>query len=344
MALLAAAIVASVTVDLGPAVRARAEDAGSKYIERPLHIGALKIHLLTGKVLVENLTIDGLHPGDRPFFTAKQIAVALDWVPAFSLHPDITISSVEMTDWQMLVEKWDGAHNFPRFSHDDGKPPGPKRLTTTLKYLHAFRGQFTFEDHETPWSVICRNLDINIGNLPKYHGTATFTGGTVAIQDFVPMWANMKAQFVIDGSRIHLDRIDMDTDGATTVASGDVDMAHWPNQGYQVKSRVNFPRMRELFFKDETWRLAGDGDFTGTFRLFKTGEETNRDLTGTFASELAGLNDYRFPRSTARCAGRSTASTSGTPARSSTAATRSSSTASSRSARRPSRRTTSTPP
>ena len=110
------------------------------------------------------------------------------------------------------------------------------------------------------------------------------------------MWANMKAQFVIDGSRIHLDRIDMDTDGATTVATGDVDMAHWPNQGYQVKSRVNFPRMRELFFKDEPWRISGAGDFTGSFRLFKTGDDTQRDLTGTFASELAGLNDYRFPR------------------------------------------------
>ncbi len=251
---------------------------------------------MTGKVLVEDLTIDGLHPGDRPFFSARQIAVALDWVPAFSRRPDITISSVEMTDWQMLVEKWDGAHNFPRFSHDDGKPPGPKRLTTTLKHLRAFRGQFAFEDHETPWSVTCPNLDIDITNLPNYHGTATFTGGTVAIQDFVPMWANMKAEFVIDGSRIHLDRIDMNTDGATTIASGDVDMGHWPNQGYQVKSRVNFPRMRELFFKDEPWRLAGAGDFTGTFRLFKTGEETNRDLTGTFTSELAGLNDYRFPR------------------------------------------------
>ena len=295
VALLAASIVASVTVDLGPAVRARAEDAGSKYIERPLHIGSLRIRLLTGKVLVENLTIDGLHAGDRPFFTAKQIAVALDWAPAFRLHPDVTISSVEMTDWQMLVEKWENAHNFPRFNHDDGKPPGPNRVTTTLKYLRAFRGQFAFEDHETPWRVICRNLDINIGNLPKYHGTATFNGGTVTIQDFVPMWANMKAQFVIDGSRIHLDRIDMDTDGATTVASGDVDMAHWPNQGYQVKSRVNFPRMRELFFKDETWRISGAGDFTGSFLLFKTGDETNRDLTGTFASELAGLNDYRFP-------------------------------------------------
>ena len=295
VALLGAAIVASVTIDLGPAVRGKAEDAGSKYIERPLHIGSLRIRLLTGKVLVEDLSIDGLHAGDRPFFTAKRIAVALDWMPAFSLHPDVTISSVEMTDWQMLVEKWDGAHNFPRFSHDDGQPPGPKRFTTTLRYLRAFRGQFTFEDHETPWSVVCRNLDVNIRNVPNYHGTATFNGGTVAIQDFVPMWANMKAQFVIDGPRIHLDRIDMETDGATTVATGDVDMAHWPNQGYQVKSRVNFPRMRELFFRDESWRLAGNGDFTGTFRLFKTGEETNRDLNGTFASELAGLNDYRFP-------------------------------------------------
>ena len=167
MALLAAAIVASITIDLGPVVRARAEDAGSKYIERPLHIGALRIHLLTGKVLVEDLKIDGLHKDDRPFFTAKQIAVALDWLPAFHLHPDITISSVEMTDWQMLVEKWDGSHNFPRFNHDDGKPPGPKRMTTTLRHLRAFRGQFSFEDHETPWSVVCRNLDISIGNLPQ---------------------------------------------------------------------------------------------------------------------------------------------------------------------------------
>ena len=295
VALLAAAIVASVTIDLGPAVRARAEDAGSKYLERPLHIGALKIRLLTGRVYVEHLTIDGLRPGDRPFFTAGRIAVALDWLPAFSLHPDITISSVEMTDWQMLVEKWENGHNFPRFNHDDGTPPGPKRITTTLQYLRADRGRFTFEDHETPWGVICPNLDLTIANLPTYHGTATFNGGTVTIQDFVPMSAKMKATFVIDGSRIRLDRIDMDTDGATTVATGEVDMGHWPNQGYQVKSRVNFPRMRELFFKDESWRISGNGDFTGSFRLFKTGEETNRDLTGTFASDLAGLNDYRFP-------------------------------------------------
>ncbi len=295
VALLAAAIVASVTIDLGPSVRHRAETAGSDYIERPLHIGALSIRLLTGRVIVENLTIDGLHAGDRPFFTAKRIEVGLDWLPAIARKPDITISSVEMTDWQMLVEKWDGAHNFPRFNHDDGKPSGPRPVTVTLRFLHAYRGQFTFEDHETPWSAICRNLDINIGNVPNYHGTAVFDSGSVTIQDFVPMWAKMKAQFVIDGPRIHLSRIDLDTDGATTVARGDVDMGHWPNQTYQVQSTVKFPRMRQLFFKDETWDLTGDGKFTGIFRLLKRGEDTDRDLTGTFTSELAGVNTYRFP-------------------------------------------------
>jgi translocation-and-assembly-module (TAM) inner membrane subunit TamB-like protein len=295
VALLAAAVVASLTIDLGPAVLARAESAGSKYIERPLHIGRLSIHVITGKVVVENLTIDGVHPGDRPFFTAKEVRVALDWLPAFARRPDITISSVEMTDWQMLVEKWDGGHNFPRFNHDDGTPPGPKRLTTTLKWLRAYRGQFTFEDHETPWGVVCRNLDINITNLPTYHGTATFTGGTVTIQDFEPMWANMTAQFVIDGPRIHLDRIDLDSDGAKTVLTGDVDMAHWPNQGYRMHSRVNFPRMRQLFFKDASWDVSGDGDFNGTFRLYKAGDATNRDLAGSFSSDRAGLNAYRFP-------------------------------------------------
>src|SRR5207245_10428981 len=111
----------------------------------------------------------------RPFLGAKQIAVSRDWLPAIARQPDIMIASVEMSDWQMRVERWEGADNFPRIVHkSDGKPPGPKRMTTTLRYLRAFRGQFSYEDHETPWSVICPNLDINIGNLPNYHGTAVF--------------------------------------------------------------------------------------------------------------------------------------------------------------------------
>ena len=50
--------------------------------------------------------------------------------------------------------------------------------------------------------------------------------------------------------------------------------------------------MREIFFTKENWELTGDGDFTGTFHLFKGGH----DLTGTFTSAVAGVNDYRFPQ------------------------------------------------
>ena len=110
------------------------------------------------------------------------------------------------------------------------------------------------------------------------------------------MWANMKAAFVIDGPRIHLERDrsgDRRREDASRAARSTPRTG--PNQSYQVQSRVHFPRMRELFFKNETWQVTGDGDFNGVFKLFKAGADTNRDLTGTFSSALAGVNDYRFP-------------------------------------------------
>jgi hypothetical protein len=291
-AILAAAIVTTLTIDLGPRVRGRAEREASKQIDRPVHIGRLGIHLLSGHVEVEDLSIDGLHEGDRPFFTARRLTVSLDWSTAIRKRPEFVITSVEMSDWRMLVERWEDEHNFPRFQSTGEKPKGPPAFTTTLKRLHASRGEFAYEDHETPWSIVCPNLDLTIANQPGYHGQAVFSGGVVTIQDYLPMWANMKADFAIDGGKIRLDRIDLTTDGATTFARGDVDVGRWPEMRYQVKSRVDFPRMRQLFFKDETWELAGHGDFTGVFHLFKGG----RDLTGTFASDLLGVDRYRFPR------------------------------------------------
>ncbi len=296
VALLAVVIVGTLTIDLGPWVRGLAEREGSKAIERPLHIGRLGIHVLTGKFRVEDIRIDGVHEGDRPFFTAKQLDVALDWLPVLGRRREFVVTSVEMTDWQMLVEKWDGGHNFPKFTRDEpDRPAGPKRFTTTLRYLRASRGQFVYEDHEAPWSIVCPNLDLSIGNLPHYHGDAVFTNGVVKIQDHLPMTTSMKAMFTIDGSRIHLERIDLASDGATTIAKGDVDLSHWPEMAYDVKSRVHFPRMRQIFFTDESWDVAGDGDFTGRFHLFKGGH----DLSGTFVSDRLGLHagarDYQFP-------------------------------------------------
>ena len=81
------------------------------------------------------------------------------------------------------------------------------------------------------------------------------------------------------------------TDGAHSRVRGEVDFSKWPEQRYLVDSDVDFPRMRELFFANETWRLSGQGRFQGTFHVFKGG----RDLRGDFTSALAGVNQYRFP-------------------------------------------------
>jgi hypothetical protein len=292
IAILAAALVASLTIDLGPSVRELGERQGSKQLKRPIHIGRLSIHILRGSVILDDFRIDGAKPGDRPFFTAKRLELGLDWSSAFRRRPEFIISSVEMTDWKMLVEKFpDGRNNFPKFTNNNEPDKGPRKFTTTLKYLRAWRGNFTYEDHETPWSVEAPNLDLNMTNLPRYHGTATFKGGTIRIQDHLPMWGNFRAAFVLDGPQVHLPRIDIETDGAETTASGEVDFSHWPNMAYDVKSRVHFARMREIFFTNENWRLAGDGEFAGTFRLYDHGH----NLRGTFKSENAGLNNLRFP-------------------------------------------------
>jgi hypothetical protein len=114
----------------------------------------------------------------------------------------------------------------------------------------------------------------------------------VQVQNDLPMWVHFKTRFTLDGPKVHLARIDLDTDGARTVASGDVDFAHWPEQVYRVKSVVQFQRMREIFWKDEKWTVPGEGDFAGTFRLYKGGHE----LSGTFASQQTGVNGYPFSK------------------------------------------------
>ena len=82
------------------------------------------------------------------------------------------------------------------------RPPGPRRFGSTLRYLHAYRGQFTYEDHETPWGIIAPNMDITITNSRGYNGDAAFKGGLVTIQNYVPMWTDFDAHFSIDGAQM----------------------------------------------------------------------------------------------------------------------------------------------
>ncbi len=128
-AILAVAVVTSITVDLGPVARGAAENLGKNAWKRPIHIGRLSIRLFGGRVVVDDFSIEGLEPADRPFFTAKRLEVALDWSTliqrAHPAQPEITITSVELTDWEMLAERWEDRSNFPKFANND-EPGGPE--------------------------------------------------------------------------------------------------------------------------------------------------------------------------------------------------------------------------
>ena len=62
--------------------------------------------------------------------------------------------------------------------------------------------------------------------------------------------------------------------------------------------------MRELFFKDEKWTRHRRRRLHRHVPAVQLRRDRTAISTGTFASELAGVNDYRFPDCTARCDGR----------------------------------------
>jgi hypothetical protein len=292
VAVVAALLVTVFTVDLGPSLRARAEREGTKYMERPVHIGRLSAQLTPGEFLVEDLLIEGLTPQDRPFLKAKRITVKVPWWTVFTRK--LVVESVTMTDWDMVVESWAGGrHNFPKVTPKTRRT-GPPAFTTTLRSVLATRGQFTYDDHGTPWNTVARNLTVELYRSDAtndYRGRTTISNGTVQIQSYQPFRMDMQSRFSLSNGKVHFDRMDLISDGARTVGTGDVDLGRWPEQLYQLRSRIDFPTEKEIFFHGQKFDVSGVGDFTGTFHLFKGG----RELKGSFVSGLAGVNDWRFP-------------------------------------------------
>lgn len=288
---LAVLLVSVVSIDLGPALKARAERAGGNWLDRTMRIGRLGVQLGRGRFVLEDLVIEGQRSGEEPWLTARRVEVSLTW--GALIHREVLLDTIEMTDWRMVIESFpDGRQTFPRVMGPP-RPPrtGPSPVRTTVQYVRASRGEVVYRDHGTPWSTVARNLDVTVSKLVEYRGQIRFSGGTIAIQDYVPMEADLGASFRILGSRLVFDRMKLVTDGAVSDVTGVVELAQWPEQTYHVQSRIQLPRMRELFFAGNTFSLHGESDFTGTFHLFKGG----RELKGDFHSREAGLNQLRFP-------------------------------------------------
>jgi TamB, inner membrane protein subunit of TAM complex len=297
VAVVAAIVVTFVSIDLGPAARKRAEQGASGWLDRPTHIGKLKIRLLTGEFELDDLVIEGLSPTDRPFMTAKRVFVNLPWW-TFITH-QLIVENVDMDGWDMLVEQFpNGKHSFPRVKGPPRpKPTKPSRwpMTTTVRQVTAKNGRFTYDDHSTPWRVVCPNLHVSVWKgLDTYHGTAAFKNGRVKITSYEEFATDLEARFKIDDGKVMLDEIRIDSPGAAVRGNGYVDLGNWPDMLYNVTSHVDFPIEKAIFFKDLNFTVAGQGDFAGAFRFFKTPKGTGHELKGSFTSAAAGVNAWRF--------------------------------------------------
>jgi hypothetical protein len=297
--MVAVLLVTSITVDLGPVLKSQAERGASYYLKgRPVHIGRLRVHLVTGKYVLEDFVVEGLTPRAHPWLTAKRISISMPWSTLFNRR--VVLDTIEMTDWEMYVELGkDGRTSFPSFRTSQSN--GPKRWTTTLQYVHAYRGQFTYNDQGTPWQVITRNLDVTVAKPANdYRGSAKFSNGSVAFQQYVPFRIDMDSTFKIENNLVKFDRLNLDSEGATSRLTGVVDLAHWPEQTYQLKSNLDFARQKAIWFSHDKFTVSGAGDFVGTFHMFKERmpdghTRTGRELKGTLAATtVTGVNQYRF--------------------------------------------------
>lgn len=292
VAVLAGVFLITFSIDLGrfPIVKRQAEQRASDFMHRPMHIGSVSARLVPGVFDFTDVTIEGPTPADVPFLHAKRITAFIPWwnIP---FTKDIQIS-VDMDDWAMEIEKWPDGSHLPKFTPEHPSK-GPKTYTVTVPHVFGRNGKFTYNDRTTPWSVVAPNLSFSLvraWNLQQYVGEASFSDGTVKIQQFLPMHTDMKTRFVMDGGLVKLTHIDLLTDGAETHVTGAVDFGHWPEQTYVVNSDLDFATMKRLFFSSETWTVAGKGHFNGIFHLFDGG----RNLSGDFSSERATVDDMNF--------------------------------------------------
>jgi hypothetical protein len=287
-AAIAVLLVSAVTIDIGPALRTRAEAEASAFIDRPVHIGRLGLNVGRGTLVLEDIRVDGLTPDHLPWLVANRVELSLTWKAL--LGRELLFDDIALSDWTLTIESFANAvHNWPRLTG----PPRPSRerwVTTTLQHARATGGHLVVRDFGSSWGLDAPNLEIVAGKGDVYQGRMTFSGGTLLIQQYEPMWAHFSTDFSVRDGQVLLTNMSLDVDGAQVRGTGTIDAAHFPESTYQLTARHQLPRTRAIFYAREKFALHGEGDFTGTVHRYAGGYE----LTGEFTSPEVGYDDYRF--------------------------------------------------
>jgi hypothetical protein len=288
----AVVLVSVVSIDLGPVLRSQAESFGRTWFDRGVHIGRLGVQIGQGRLVIEDLVIDGMYAGEDPWLVAKRVELTLTWRTL--VDRELRIDAVEVRDWTMVLESYpNGRQTFPRVTGPP-RPPrtGPSLITTSLQYIHLSNGALEFRDYGSQWSIATQKVDITVTQLADLRGRLSFAESTLWVQNYLPMRAALDGSFAVADGKVRFDRVELRTDEGVHALTGELDAAHWPEQTWQFESRMPLARIRHLFFQGYPLEMSGEARFRGQFHYFTGG----RDLSGTVTADDATINRFRLRR------------------------------------------------
>lgn len=285
-------LVSAFYIDLGPAVRGLAEREATKYLQRSVHIERVRASIGRGEFEFTNIVIESTKPTDVPFASVRRLAISVPWWSIFNRA--LIIDAVHVTGMKIAIESFpNDVNNLPKPRPGNGTP---RPFTITTREVVTDDSELSYFDHDTNWHAICRNLSIVVVRvLGTYYGKAKFTNGTIAVQTYLPMTADLDAGFKIEDGKLLLHRGEIRTDGARSELAGVVDFNHWPEQQYTLGSELDWPEVRRVFFDGSHWELAGHGRFDGTFHKYKGGYEVDGRVSSPRFSVLTSFGSYHFP-------------------------------------------------
>ena len=91
------------------------------------------------------------------------------------------------------------AGDDPPFRPEAGKFP-------PLEKSHAYRGELRFNDYGSDWFAVAPNLDVTVTKAGEYRGQLRYDNGSILIQKYEPMRADMTAGFKIVDGKVMFDR------------------------------------------------------------------------------------------------------------------------------------------
>ncbi|GMV20571.1 MAG: hypothetical protein AMXMBFR57_05200 [Acidimicrobiia bacterium] len=296
-AVVAAVLASLLTIDLGPQIKRIAESRASAFLERPLHIGRLRVDLTRGRFVAEDVRIEGLTPDATPFLTAERVFLTMPWRSLLAREREL-ILEVELDQWAVQLESFPNRNNAPRVRPRGG---GSSGMTVTVNNVFARNGRFVYIDHVLPWDITTENTAINFVWSPSvdaYVATVGFTGGEINIQSYQPMRVDsMAARLTLDGPVFRVHQMQVVADGSRSRMQGWVDANRWPEMSFDLESDFEIPRMKALFFHGESWVATGRGHFSGHFEKYQRG---GFQVYGGFTSPVMHVNRLAFANLTGR--------------------------------------------